>query len=394
MNYKSEILKLVKAQHKEQIKVRRHIHQYPELSYQEYKTTSFLKEQMSKLGLKILPLKMKTGLLAELKGNHPGPTIAIRTDIDALPILEKTNLPFKSKINGCMHACGHDMHMATIWGTAKVLSQMKDKIHGSIRFIFQPAEEFPPGGAKEMIEKGCLKNVSMIFGLHVDPDVATGKIGLRDGVTMASVTDLDIIIHGTGGHAARPHNAVDAVVVAAEIIESIQKIVSREVDPINPAVITFGKIEGGTVRNIIADKVTLTGTIRTLTKEDSKKIPKLVKRKIDAICKANSAKAEINILAAYPVLDNNAKVNQIYNRNFEYLFGKGKIEMTPQTLGGEDFAYFQKIVPGATFRIGVMNKKIGADKPWHSPKFISDEDSLIYSTALFCSSTLDYLSEK
>ncbi|RKX18308.1 MAG: amidohydrolase, partial [Candidatus Zixiibacteriota bacterium] len=133
MNYKNEILKFVKAQHKEQIKVRRHIHQYPELSYQEYKTTSFLKEQMSKLGLKILPLKMKTGLLAELKGNHPGPTIAIRTDIDALPILEQTNLPFKSKINGCMHACGHDMHMATIWGTAKVLSQMKDKIHGSVR---------------------------------------------------------------------------------------------------------------------------------------------------------------------------------------------------------------------------------------------------------------------
>ena len=392
MNHKNEILKLVKAQHKEQIKIRRHIHQNPELSYQEFKTTAFLKEQLTKLGLKILPLKMKTGLLAELKGNHPGPTVAIRTDIDALPILEQTNLPFKSKTKGCMHACGHDVHMATIWGTAKVLSQMKDKIHGSVRFICQPAEEFPPGGAKEMIDEGCLKNVSMIFGLHVDPNVVTGKIGLRDGVTMASVTDLDIIIHGTGGHAACPQNAVDAVMVAAEIIESVQKIVSRETDPINPIVITFGKIEGGTARNIIADKVILTGTIRTLTKEDSKKVPKLVKRKVDAICKANSAKAEINILAAYPVLDNSIKVNQIYRRNFEYLFGKGKIELTPLTLGGEDFAYFQEIVPGATFRIGVMNKKIGADKSWHSPQFISDEDSLIYSTALFCSSTLDYLS--
>ncbi len=393
MNIKNDILNKVKAQHKEQIKHRRHIHQNPEISYQEIKTTAYLKQEVKKLGLKILPLKMETGLLAEIKGAHPGPTIAIRTDIDALPITEQTKLPFKSKNIGCMHACGHDMHMATILGTAKVLSQMKEHLHGNVRFLFQPAEEVPPGGAKTMIELGALDGVSMIFGLHVDPHLATGKIGLRDGITMAAVTDLDIIIHGKGGHAARPQYAVDAVVTATEIIESLQKIVSRETDPISPVVITFGKIEGGTARNVIAEKVILTGTIRALSAQSAKQVPKLVKRTVDAICKARGAKAEINILAAYPVLDNHLKVNKIFKKSYDILFGKGKIEVTDQTLGGEDFAYYQQIVPGATFRVGVMNKKIGADKSWHSSLFIADENGLIYSTALLVGSTLDFLSD-
>ncbi len=290
-----------------------------------------------------------------------------------------------------MHACGHDMHMASIIGTAKVLSEMKEHLDGTVRFIFQPAEESPPGGATPMIENGALKNVSMIFGLHVDPQLPLGKVSVRDGVTMASVRDFDIIIKGTGGHAARPHFAVDAIVTAAEVIDSIQKIISRETDPISPTVITFGKISGGTARNVIADEVILTGTARTLSEKAHKEVPKLIKRTVDSICRARGAKAEIKMISNYPLLTNHPTTNRIFKKNYETLFGKGKVLKTPQTLGGEDFAQYLQKVPGAMFRLGVMNNKIGANKSWHSPKFKVDEESLIYGTSLLAASVIDYL---
>ena len=244
-----------------------------------------------------------------------------------------------------------------------------------------------------MIANGALKNVSMIFGLHVDPHLATGKIGIRDGVTMASVIDFDLIIHGRGGHAARPQHAVDAIVIAAEVVESLQKIVSRETDPTSPTAVTFGKIEGGTARNVIADTVTLTGTARTLSALDSRRLPKLIKRTAENICKAHGARAEMKIIARYPVLHNSPKTNQIFERNFKRLFGSGKVGQTDQTLGGEDFACYLQKVPGAMFRLGVMNKSIGADKSWHSPHFIADEEALFFGTSLLAASVLDYLNE-
>ena len=203
----SSIIKATKRYRRKQVAWRRHLHQHPELSFGEHKTTAFLRQTVTSLGLKILPLKMETGLLAELRGKRPGRTVALRSDIDALPVTEHTGLRFRSKVDGCMHACGHDMHMASVLGAAAVLSEMRDDLPGTVRFIFQPAEEMPPGGAAPMIENGALNEVSMIFGLHVDPTEATGKIGLRDGVTMAAVTDFDLTIHGRGGHAAGlPHH--------------------------------------------------------------------------------------------------------------------------------------------------------------------------------------------
>ncbi len=386
-----KVTERAKRIHKKQIAWRRHLHQYPETANDEFQTTKFLRGEIKKLGLKVLPLKMKTGLLVELKGAKPGKTVAIRTDIDALPILEQSSVPFKSRRKGFMHACGHDMHMATVLGLASVLKQFKDELQGNVRFIFQPAEEHPPGGATPMIANGALKNVSMIFGLHVDPHLATGKIGVRGGITMASVIDFDLIIHGRGGHAARPQNAVDAIVIAAEVVESLQKIVSRETDPISPTAVTFGKIEGGTARNIIADTVVLTGTARTLSALDSRRLPKLIKRIADNICKAHGARAEMKIIARYPVLHNSSKTNRIFERNFRRLFGGGKVSETEQTLGGEDFACYLQKVPGAMVRLGVMNKSIGADKSWHSPHFIADEQALFFGTSLLTASVLDYL---
>ncbi len=386
-----KILTISSEMSAQQIIWRRYLHQYPEISNNEFETTKYLANELKKLSIKTKKLKLPTGLTAEIKGKYPGPIVAVRTDIDALPILEQTNLVFQSKNKGCMHACGHDMHMAVVLGTAAVLQKMKDELHGSVRFLFQPSEEMPPGGARPMIEEGVLQNVQMIFGLHVDPHLKTGKIGLRDGVSMASVTDFDLIVYGKSGHAARPHNTVDAIVTAAEVIESLQKIVSREIDPIDSVVITFGKISGGYARNVICDRVHIVGTIRTLSTKASKDVPKKVKRIAQAICKAHGAKVEMFIKGEYPVLVNDFSTNEILQKNYISLFGKNKIEQTAQVLGGEDFACYLEHVKGAMFRLGVKNKKIEADKPWHSPKFIADEEALYFGTSLISASVIDSL---
>ncbi len=370
---------------------RRHLHQNPELSNEEFKTTAFLTDVVRQLGLKAQKAPQATGLIAELKGKSDGGVVAVRTDIDALPIVEKSGVPFASQTKGKMHACGHDIHMATVLGAAAILAQLRDQVNGTVRFLFQPAEEMPPGGARPLIEAGALAGVKMIFGLHNDPHLATGKIGLRDGATMASVYDFDLIVCGEAGHAARPHLTVDAIATAAEVIDSLQKVVAREVDPIAPVVITFGQIEGGVARNIVADRVTIVGTARTLSATAKKRIPKLVRRTVDGVCRARGAKFEIREIADYPVLKNDPSVNKLLARNFESLYGAGKIEETPQVLGGEDFACYLEEVPGAMFRLGVMNKKIKADKPWHSPEFIADEAAMPVGSALLAAAVIDAL---
>lgn len=374
-----------------QVRWRRHLHAHPELSTQEFATTRYLQVALRKLGARFLPLSIPTGVLAEISGTGKGPTVAIRSDIDALPILEKSGVPFESKNRGCMHACGHDLHMATVLGAAAILANTKEQFRGTVRFIFQPAEEMPPGGARPMIANGALKNVKMIFGLHVDPNLAVGKIGLRDGVTMASVFDFDLHILGHGGHAARPHTATDAIVTAAEIIDSVQKVVSREIDPVSPVVVTFGKIEGGIARNVIAERVVITGTARTLSADTARQVPALIRRTAAGICKARGARFEMIEIARYPVLRNAPPVNRIFARNFEVLFGSKKIETTELVLGGEDFACYLQKVPGAMFRLGIRNQKIGADRPWHSNKFIADEQAMRFGSALLAAVAIDTL---
>jgi amidohydrolase len=317
--------------------------------------------------------------------------VAIRADIDALPVHEQTGLPYASKNKGRMHACGHDVHSAIALGAAAVLMKMHEQLKGNVRFLFQPAEEMPPGGARPMIANGALKNVATIFGLHVEPHLAVGKIGLRDGPAMASVYDFDLVIKGKGGHAARPHTAIDAITTAAEVVTSIQKIVSREIDPVTPVAITFGQIRGGAARNVVAERVTLAGTARTFSKAARKRVPSLIRRTVRGVCRAHGAGFEIIEAASYPVLVNNAATNRLFARNQELLFGKNRVTEAQTVLGGEDFAYYLLEVPGAWLRLGVMNKKIGADQPWHSPRFIIDEEAMYYGTALMVAATLDYM---
>ena len=392
MTDNKQILELAEEIKPLQVEIRRHIHQNPELAFREFQTTKYIKGILKNNGIKINPLKMRTGVCAVINPKCKK-AVAIRSDIDALPITEKTDVPFKSRNAGVMHACGHDVHMATVLGTAIILNKLRSQINAGVKFLFQPAEEQPPGGAKEMIENGVLKNpaVKVIFGLHVDPNVSVGRIGLRDGPTMSSVMDFDIEIIGRGGHAARPHAAIDAVAVAAEVIDSLQKVVSRELNPLKPGLITIGVIEGGTVRNVIAEKVILKGTARTLHGDTQKWLPKLIRRTIDGVCKARGAKFKLDILSGYPVMVNHQNANSILRDSWIELFGKStryKIEVTPMTLGGEDFAYFVSKIPGSMFRLGVKNKKIGADKSWHASDFMVDEEAMFYGTALLCSAVI------
>ncbi|UCD93594.1 MAG: amidohydrolase, partial [Candidatus Zixiibacteriota bacterium] len=367
------------------------LHQHPELSFKEFQTTRLIKSELKRHRIKVAPVKIDTGAVGIINGDT-APAVALRTDIDALPITEATGLPFRSVNDGVMHACGHDIHMATVMGTAVILSKLRRQLPVCIKVIFQPAEESPPGGAERMIKEGVLDDpdVRMIFGLHVDPTLRAGKISLRDGPTMASVTDFDITILGRGGHAAVPHRSVDAIAVAAEIIESMQKIVSRETNPLKPALVTFGTVRGGTIRNVIADKVHLSGTARTLDPRNLKLLPRLMKRTVEGVCRARGADFRLDILSGYPVLNNHEKANKILRGCFTELFGGRLIEETPQTMGGEDFSFYLNKVPGAMFRLGVKNEKIKANKPWHSPEFIADERSIYYGTALLTYAVLKF----
>lgn len=386
-----EIKRLAEEIFPYQVNIRRHLHQYPELSNMETETTKFINRELKRTGLITKSLKMKTGTLGLINPKRKT-AVAVRSDIDALPIAEAVESPFKSRNEGIMHACGHDIHMAVVLGTAAVLNRLADKIPGCVKFIFQPAEESPPGGAEMMINEGVLTrpDVKMIFSLHNDPTLPVGKITLRDGATMASVTDFDLTVIGVGGHGAVPHRAVDAVAVAAEVVESVQKIISRELNPMKPIVITFGTVNGGTARNIIADKVVLNGTARALDDESRKRIPRLLKRTLDGICRARGARYELSILAGYPVLENDPAANRILEKSYAALFGKKNIGITPQTMGGEDYSYYLQRVPGAMFRLGVRNDKIHANKPWHSPEFMADERSIFFGTALLIHAVMSY----
>ena len=278
------------------IALRRRFHQKPEIANQEFETTALLKKELSRLGLKIHDSGQPTGLWADLETGRDGPTVAVRTDIDALPVTEKTGLPFASKINGKMHACGHDVHMAVLIGTARLLAHHKKALIGRVRFICQPAEERPPGGAQPLIAAGVLKNpkVDAILALHVDPSIPTGHIGVRDGVGMASAYDFDLIVNGRSSHAAFPHKSVDAITVAAEVISGLQQVVSRMINPVQPAVVTLGIIKGGTARNVIAETVEIEGTARSLDPHLSKKLPRLIEKTAVASEKRSAPKSQFS----------------------------------------------------------------------------------------------------
>jgi amidohydrolase len=375
------------------VNLRRHLHQIPETALMEFETKKSMASQLKKLGLKVNTDFWRTSLVALLEGKSKLPCVAIRTDMDALPVQEKTGYFFASKNPGCMHACGHDAHMASVWGAAKILNEIKENLGGSVKFICQPSEEEPPGGAGPMITAGVLKNpkVSAIFGLHVDTTIPSGKIGLKDGPLMARVGDFNLTVYGKSGHGARPQETVDSVIVASHLVTALQAIASRQVNPLDPVVVTIGKIEGGTARNIIAEHVTLYGTVRTLDDKIAGKIPGMIKKITSGICNTFGAKYELDYQIGYPVLMNNPEINSILASVTKRMYGRNAIEMIRRPgMGAEDFACYLEEVPGAMFMLGVKNKKIGADKPWHHPEFKLDEKAIPMGAAILAGAVWEY----
>jgi amidohydrolase len=381
---KTRIEQLAKKHTQAMIKLRRQLHQYPETALEEYKTQKIIASKLKQVGCKTNTRIWKTAVVGLLQGKHKGRTIGVRSDMDALPITEKTGYKFASRNPGRMHACGHDAHMAIVWGTARILSELRHQMHGNVKFIYQPAEEAPPGGAKYLIEKGVLKNpkVDMVFGLHVDCRLPAGRFGLLDGPMMAHVADFDIEIVGKSGHAAAPHKTVDAVIVAANVVTALQNIASRQVDPMEPVVITIGAIKGGTASNIIADRVEMTGTVRTLDAKMSRAMPKMIDKIIAGVCKTFGAGYDLDYRIGYPMLVNDKYTNDIYRRAATELYGRQAAIETEKMMGGEDFAYYAQQVPSALIWSGIRNPKIGADEPWHSSRFKIDEKAIPLSAAL------------
>ena len=357
---------------------RRHFHMHPELSNGENKTSQFIYNTLQQMDLEPATIG-ETGIIATLQGEKgPGPTIGLRADMDALPILEEAEVDFVSVNQGIMHACGHDAHLAIMLGTAKALSLLKHYFAGQVRFIFQPCEEMPPGGAAQMIQAGILENPSVdnIFALHVNPNLPAGTIGLKEGVIMAAADIFTLRVIGSGGHGAAPQQTIDPIVIAAQIISSLQTVVSRYTDPTQSAVVSIGQIAGGTAHNIIPNEVFLKGTCRSLTEESRKKIHSLVEQLISHTTKAFGADYELDYQYGYPPVINNPELIKMIKEVCIDSFGENNtIELVSPFMGGEDFAYFTQRCPGAFIHLGVGAPNT-PNYPLHHPKFSIDESAL------------------
>lgn len=361
------------------IKIRRHIHQYPELGYEEKNTSAFVAEELKRLGLKVKENVGGYGVVGLLEGAQPGETLLLRADMDALPMQEETGLEFSSKIDGVMHACGHDMHTAILLGVAKVLVEFRDKISGNIKFMFQPAEECSPmGGARYMIEDGVLENpkVDYAMALHMSPQLKVGQIGFIKGPASAQSDRFFIQIKGKAGHASAPHQGIDAVVAAAEVISNFQNIISRHVDPKDSVVISIGKIKGGDRYNVLAEEVKLEGTVRIMTQGYEDKIKKLMQNMGENIAKANGAKFEMEYVKGYPMMINDDHLLELVMESIAKHIDENVPVIIPQDAGGEDFAFISQKVPSLYLKIGSSAADSNKIYPLHNSRVIFDEDCI------------------
>lgn len=374
------IQKLAATYHKDLIKIRRHLHQNPELSFQEKKTGKFIAAQLKKMGIKHKHGCAENGVVAIIKGQRKNKNIiALRADIDALPIQETNKVPYRSKRPGIMHACGHDVHTTSLLGTARILEKIKDQFGGTIKLIFQPGEEQLPGGASIMIKEGVLKNPApqKIFGQHVHPPLAAGKVGFCPGMYMASADELFLKVKGKGGHGALPQNCVDPILITAHLITALQQVVSRMSNPTIPSVLTFGKIaSNGGATNIITDEVNLQGTFRTMNEKWRKEAHRKLQKLVTNLAKSMGGSAELEIKVGYPFLDNNIPMTlNAKDHAIEYL-GKKNVVDLPIRMTSEDFAWYSQKIPGCFYRLGTGNKARGITAPVHTPNFDVDEKSL------------------
>ncbi len=380
----------------EVVSFRRYLHANPELSYQEVNTAKFITEKLIRFGL--TPTSMAgTGVVALIEGKNPSTkTIALRADIDALPITEQNTVDYKSSNPGVMHACGHDVHTSSLLGTAKILHTIKDQFEGSIKLIFQPGEEKNPGGASIMIKEGVLKNPapSSIIGQHVFPLLPVGKIGFREGKYMASSDEIYLKVIGKGGHGATPELTIDPVVIASHIIIALQQVISRNASPKQPTVLTFGKITANGATNIIPDEVNIAGTFRALDETWRADGLTKIKKMAEGIAEGMGGKCEVDIHHGYPYLENNAQLTQrIKQAAAEYVGAENVVDID-LTLGSEDFAYYSQIIPASFYRLGTRNEAKGITSYVHTPTFDIDENALSIAPGLMAWMAITELTNK
>lgn len=375
----------------EMIELRRHFHQYPELSFEEVETPKTITAFHKQLGLEVREHVGERGVVATLKGSRPGPTIAIRADFDALPIKEETNLSYQSTVDGVMHACGHDAHTAIAMTVAKALVSVKDDLHGTVKFIHQHAEEQDPGGAKAMIEDGAIDGIDQIFCLHMENYLPVGTIGETDGPILGASDDFFITIEGKGGHAALPHDTVDALSIGAQIVTQLNQLTSRKVDPMKQAVLTVGSFHSGDKANVIAEKAYIEGTVRTFDETVRQEMSEWVKKVTDFTARAHGAKATIDYQFGYPATINDQETNQLMVDVAKGIIGERNVIHLEPNMGAEDFSYFAEQIPATYFFLGSANEEKGCIHPYHHPKFMIDEDSLLIGAKILAGSILTAL---
>lgn len=379
----------------EAVELRRDLHRHPEVGFQEVRTAKVVADYLRALNLDVKEGVGKTGVVAVLTGDEDGKTIALRADMDALPIQEETGLEFSSENPGVMHACGHDAHTAMLLHVAKLLSSMKSKIKGKVKFIFQPAEELSHGGATLMCQEGAVSDVDAIFGLHIWPSVESGHIGLIKGPMMASADYGYVTIKGKTGHGSQPHKGIDACVVAAQAILAIQTVASRQIDVLDPAVISIGTISGGTAPNVIAEEVKLGFTVRTLSRETRSKVPKFIERTIKGITESAGAAYEFKYDYCLPPVINSHEQVAMIEQVGKNILGQDKVlYLSKPVMGSEDFSFFLEKVPGAYFFLGGMNEKKGIYPEPHNNRFNFDEETMKTGMIMMAGIIAELLVEK
>ncbi|MGK5509343.1 M20 family metallopeptidase [Brevibacillus formosus] len=362
---------------------RRYLHENPELSFHEEKTAQFVYETLLSFGNLEVSRPTKNSVMARLIGSQPGKVLAMRADMDALPITEENTFEFVSKNPGVMHACGHDGHTSMLLGTAKLLSGMKDQIKGEVRFFFQHAEEVYPGGAEEMVQAGVMDGVDMVIGTHLWSTMEFGTVGICPGPMMAAPDTFWITVLGKGGHAALPHETIDSIAIAAQVVTNLQHIVSRNADPLDNLVLSVTQFVGGTTHNVIPGAVEICGTVRSFDKNLRESVPGLMERVIKGITEAHGAGYKFKYEFGYRPVINDAEVTKLMEEVVEESLGAEWVEHMRPTMGGEDFSAFQQKAPGCFFYVAAGNKEKGITYPHHHPRFTIDEDALEVGVKMF-----------
>lgn len=375
---KEKIHQLAKQYAPETIDIRRHLHAHPELSYKEFKTSAFVQEKLQELKIPF-EIKATTGVVGMIKGRNPEKrVIALRADMDALPIREENTVSYKSQNEGVMHACGHDAHTSILLGASKILNELKEQWEGTIKLIFQPGEEKNPGGASLLIKEGVLHNPQpqAIFGLHVHPGLEIGKLSFRSGPSMASADEIYITVRGKGGHAATPHLTVDTILIASELVVSLQQIISRNKDPFLPSVLSISSFQGGYTTNVIPSEVKLMGTFRAMDETWRFQAHSLIRKMAKGLALSTGAEIDVLVDVGYPVVNNDESLYPVARARAEEYAGKENILETEVRMGAEDFGYYTQEIPGCFYRLGVMNTAKGIISSVHTPTFNIDESAI------------------